>query len=271
MDPDEVIQKIEDVEIQGATSVARAGVELLQSLEGEGRGQAELAAVEERLREERPTEPLLFNALDAADVMGYDAVLDHIEEAQAAVTGHGRDLVNEGDTIYTHCHSSTVTALLRDAADTEFAVHVTETRPLYQGRTTAEELADADIPVTLYVDAGARLALEDTDAMFIGADAVTGDGAVVNKIGSGMIAETAAARDIPVYVFADSWKLADEMTVERRGAAEVWAGAPEGVEVANPAFERVSPEHITAIVSELGRHQPNTFMAAARDAYPEVL
>ncbi|MDY6761965.1 MAG: translation initiation factor eIF-2B [Candidatus Nanohaloarchaea archaeon] len=278
MDPDEVIEKIETVDIQGATSVARAGIELLQSMEEEGRSEEEIAAVEARLRDARPTEPLLFNALDAADAMGYDAVLDHIEEAQATIADRAAGLVHDGDVIYTHCHSSTVTSALRTAAeDTGFSVHVTETRPLYQGRETARELADAGIPVELYVDAGARLALEEADRMMIGADAVTVEGTVINKIGSELFAEAAADRGVPVTVLTDAWKVDPRSRfgyserLEERAAAEVWEDPPDGVDVVNYAFERVAPGAVDSIVSELGRHEPNAFMDAAHEAYPEVL
>ncbi len=272
MDADEVIRKIRDVEIQGATSVAEAGIELLQEMEADGRSDEEIQDVEERLQAVRPTEPLLDNAIAAAETDGYDDVLAHIEEAQDAITRNGTGLVDGVDTVYTHCHSSTVTGILEAAyQDTEFDVWVTETRPLFQGRSTARELVEAGIPVTLSVDGAAGQALSAADIMLIGADAILPDGTVINKIGSGVFAAAATQHDVPVYVAADSWKAGDAVDVEQRGADEVWEDAPAAVDIENPAFEHVPAQHITGIVSELGVHEPNEFMDAAHDTYPEVL
>ncbi len=278
MDPDEVIRRIEEVDIQGATAVAEAGIRLLQRMDADGRSAEELDAVRERLRNARPTEPLLFNAIRASEELGYEPVLDHIGETQDAIAERGAGLVEEDDVIYTHCHSSTVTAVLRAAAETtDFTVRVTETRPLYQGRTTAKELSKAGIPVSLYVDSGARLALKEADRMFIGADAITADGKVVNKIGSELFAEAADRQEIPVTVFADSWKFDPRSRfeyspdLERRVADEVWPDPPEGVDVMNYAFEAVAPEMVDGIVSELGRHGPNEFMDVVEEEYPQVM
>ncbi|MDY6770211.1 MAG: hypothetical protein SVU88_04540 [Candidatus Nanohaloarchaea archaeon] len=273
MDADEVIRRIETVDIQGATAVARTGIELLQELAADGAAEERIETVEERLRAARPTEPLLFNAIAAGQAHGYDTALQHIETAQDDIADRAAALLAEEgvETVYTHCHSSTVTAALQRASqDRALAVRVTETRPLYQGRETARELADAGIPVTLSVDAAAGNALAEADVMLIGADAIAPDGAVYNKIGSGLFAATAARRDVPVYVLADAWKLDGDVTVEERGREEVWADAPDAVDVRNPAFERVAPGDITGIVSELGTHRPNAFMDAVEDAYPEI-
>lgn len=277
MDPDEIIGKIERIEIQGATNVAEAGIELLQHLEEEGADEDRIDEVVDRLEAARPTEPFLFNAIRAArGAMGYGEVLDHIRGTQDEIVAEHAGMVEEGWTVYTHCHSSTVTAVLGAAADRVGEVRVTETRPLYQGRETARELAAEDIPVRFYVDSGGRIALGEADAMMIGADAVTADGTVVNKIGSELFAEVANDRGIPVYVLTDSWKFDPHGMfdyggdLERRSGDEVWDDAPSGVEVVNYAFERVSPDLVDGIVSELGVLEPEEFTRRSRRAYPGV-
>lgn len=279
-DPDTVIRKIENVEIQGATAVARAGIELLQSLQEDGAHQQRLDAVAERLKGARPTEPLLFNAIDIALATDdFDQVLEHIDTAQDQIQETAADLIADGSVVFTHCHSSTVTGTLRYAfrdRGTAFTVHNTETRPLYQGRETAEELADTGIPVQHYVDAGGRIALKDADVMLIGADAITDSGHVLNKIGSELFAEVAQEHDVPVYVLADSWKF-DHRTVfdyepelEQRVAEEVWQDAPDGVEIVNYAFERIEPHRIDGIISDIGSYGPNAFVEHADRNYHEL-
>lgn len=279
MDPDTVIQQIEDVEIQGATAVARTGVELLQDLAEKGADRDDIETTADRLKAARPTEPFLRNAVNVAlETEDYADVLAHIDTARDDITPVAAELVESGDTVFTHCHSSTVTASLVHAHDdgASFAVHCTETRPLYQGRTTAKELAEAGIPVELYVDAGARLALKKADVMLIGADAITSTGKVVNKIGSELFAEVAHGYDIPVYIVTDSWKFDSRSrfgyheSLERRVADEVWPDAPGGVDVMNYAFEHVHPDLIDGIVSELGVLAPDSFVQAVMDTYPEL-
>lgn len=278
--PETVIENIENVDIQGATSVARAGVELLQELAADGADDERLQEVADQLKQARPTEPFLRNAVDVAlDTHDFDAVLDHIDTSRDEITDIGAELVEHEWTVFTHCHSSTVTATLQAAhADgAELSVRATETRPLYQGRETARELADVGIPVELYVDSGARIALKEADAMLIGADAVTTTGRVVNKIGSELFAEVAHRYDVPVYVLTDSWKFDGRSRfgyhepLEQRIMDEVWADAPDGVDIVNYAFERIHPDLIEGIVSELGVLPPEGFMQAVKAEYPEIV
>jgi len=278
MEVDETVRKIETVEIQGATNVAESGVRLLKSLVEDGADEDRVEEVTERLKKARPTEPFLFNCIRVARETGeYDRVLEQIE-VQDEIDTHGAPLVEEGSVVYTHCHSSSVTSVLENVAEErEFRARVTETRPLYQGRKTARELAEMDVPVRFYVDSGARIALREADVMLIGADAVLDNGKVINKIGSEMFAEVAGGYDVPVYVVTNSWKydpmsgFGYETEIEKRTAEEVWRDPPEGVEVVNYAFEKIAPEKVDGVVSELGVHEPDEFVGAVTDEYPELM
>lgn len=277
MEVDQTVRDIENVEIQGATNVAEAGVRLLKSLVDEGADEERVDGVAERLKGARPTEPFLFNCIRVARSTGdYDRVLEQIEVSDR-IDANGAPLVDEGDTVYTHCHSSSVTSVLETvASERGFRARVTETRPLYQGRETARELAQAGVPTRFYVDSGARIALREADIMLIGADAVLENGKVINKIGSEMFAEVAQGYGVPVYVVTNSWKydpmssFGYETEIEERASEEVWEDPPEEVDVVNYAFERIAPEKVDGIVSELGVHTPDAFVDAVGEAYPEL-
>jgi len=60
-------------------------------------------------------------------------------------------LVKNRDVIFTHCHSTNVVNSLIYAKKKgkKFQVYNTETRPLFQGRKTANELKKAGIKVTM--------------------------------------------------------------------------------------------------------------------------
>ncbi|MDZ7689520.1 MAG: hypothetical protein U5J64_12575 [Halobacteriales archaeon] len=275
---EKTVREIENIEIQGATNVAEAGVRLLKRLVEGGADDERVEEVACRLKNARPTEPFLFNCVRVArETDDYDRVLRQIDR-QDAMDENGAPLVGEDDVVYTHCHSSSVTSVLETVAEEhDFRARVTETRPLYQGRETARELAETGVPVRFYVDSGARIALREADIMMIGADAVLDNGKVVNKIGSEMFAEVAGGYDVPVYVVTNSWKydpmssFGYETEIEERAGEEVWSDPPEGVDVVNYAFERIAPEKVDGIVSELGVHEPEEFVEAVSEEYPVLV
>jgi ribose 1,5-bisphosphate isomerase len=197
-----------------------------------------------------------------------DYVLNRFEENKKIIARIGSKKIRNGSVVFTHCHSSTILEILKQAKKEgkKFEVHNTETRPLYQGRITAKEVAKLGIPVTLFVDAAARYALKKVDIMFIGADAITTEGKVINKIGSELYAEIADRFDIPVYSCTDSWKFDTETVfgfeeeIERRKSQEIWKNPPKGVKINNFAFEKVSADLVTGIISEMGIYKPHIFM-----------
>ncbi len=268
---DVICRKIKNVEIQGAENVARAAVKALM-LKNDRKSVQKLISL-------RATEPALRNAIefvkDDPKKMG-PAALEHFRDSTRKIAEYGARKIENGMIVFTHCHSSSVMAVLKEAKKQgkKFQVHCTETRPLLQGRRTAKELAGAGIPVTMFVDSGGRIALKDSDLFLFGADAITSEGKAINKIGTEMFAEIAEKYDTDTYCCTDSWKY-DPMTVfgvkeaiERRDGREVWAKKPRGVDILNLAFERVQPELITAIISELGVHPPTVFIQEVRKAYP---
>jgi translation initiation factor 2B subunit (eIF-2B alpha/beta/delta family) len=162
--------------------------------------------------------------------------------------------------VFTHCHSTNVINALVYAHKKakKFEVYNTETRPLFQGRKTAKELAKAGIKITDFVDSAVDLALEGRQGfkkisiILIGCDAILKTG-IINKVGSAAIAELANLHKIPLYIVADSWKFSPKkLSLEQRDFHEVWQRAPKHIKVRNPAFELVDKKYIKGIISELG-------------------
>ncbi len=268
---EKTLEDIRSLKVQGAEEIARAGVVAAARLVAERR---DVDAGVKALLATRPTEPMLRNALAAfrravklsTPVEAARKVLRHLDDADGRIAAYAADLITPGHFYYTHCHSGTVVKAFLEARalGAKFAVRNTETRPLYQGRKTAAELAAAGIPVVHVVDSAARVALKGCAAVFFGADALLADGTVVNKIGSEMVAELARNRSIPVYVLANSWKYdardasAFKTSLEHRDPAEVWDSPPKGVRVVNEAFELVNPKLITGIITEYGVRDPRS-------------
>ncbi|MFJ3508551.1 S-methyl-5-thioribose-1-phosphate isomerase [Streptomyces luteogriseus] len=231
----------------------------------------------------------------------------HREDAEASgrMAEHGLALLDEllpggGHRILTHCNTG---SLVSGGEGTAFAVAlaahrtgrlrrlwVDETRPLLQGaRLTAYEAARSGMAYTLLTDnaAGSLFAAGEVDAVLIGADRITADGSVANKVGSYPLAVLARYHHVPFIVVAPVTTVdldtADgaSIEVEQRPGHEVTevtapqvpvvgmeAGggipvAPLGTQAYNPAFDVTPAELVTAIVTEEGVVSPVTAEALA--------
>lgn len=296
-----IIHDIKCLKIQGAINVAISAVKAFENkfniLYKENNRNIqnlvkELLSIKEELFSLRSTEPALRNALNkifygvkyTLDSQELKNIIDaninevkkHFSESKKLITKFGSKRISNGMTIFTHCHASTVTAILIEAAKNKinFDVCNTETRPLFQGRITAKELSDNEIKVQHFVDSAGRIALKKCDLMLIGADAILSDGTVINKIGSEMFAEIANRYDINVYICTDSWKFDPETIygsderIEIRDQKEIWNDIPKNVTVKNYAFEKINSKLITGIISELGIYKPDVFVSEVLEKYP---
>ena len=145
-------------------------------------------------------------------------------------------------------------------------VYADETRPLLQGaRLTAWELVKDGIDVTLITDnmAGHFLKSGAIDCVVVGADRIAANGDVANKIGTYGVAVLAKENNVPFYVAAPistvdmSLASGEQIPIEERKPEEVThikgvQIAPDGVKVANPAFDVTPNKYVTAIITENG-------------------
>jgi len=189
---------------------------------------------------------------------------------------NGAPLIPDGKTVLTHCNAGalatagygTALGVIRAAVASgkNIDVFADETRPFLQGsRLTIWELQHDRIPATLITDnmAGHFLHSGRIGCVVVGADRIASNGDVANKIGTYSVAVLAKENNVPFYVAAPistldlSLASGDEIPIEQRAAAEVthFHGvhvAPEGTEVANPAFDVTPNRYITAIITERG-------------------
>ncbi|MFH1485818.1 MAG: S-methyl-5-thioribose-1-phosphate isomerase [Chloroflexota bacterium] len=188
----------------------------------------------------------------------------------------GAELIPDGATILTHCNAGalatvaygTALGVIRAAKEQgkSLRVYADETRPLLQGaRLTTWELMQENIPVTLITDnmAGYFLRKGVITCVIVGADRIAANGDVANKIGTYSVAVLAMENGVPFYVAAPistidlSLESGDAIPIEERSPEEVTTIrgmriAPEGVDVASPAFD-VTPHHyVSAIITEKG-------------------
>lgn len=283
---DALVDAIKRLAIRGAPALGVAGA-LGVALAARAGSAGRAASQAELLRAARPTAVNLSWGVDRATARlgdGPDAVLAEalgILEADVRVNhaigsrgarwlldllGRTGDAVN----VHTHCNAGAlacvewgtalgvIRALHEDGALGR--VYLNETRPLMQGaRLTAWELAQAGIDHTVVVDsAGPTVVARGlVDAVVVGADRVTANGDVINKVGTYPLALAAARAGIPFLVAAPESSIdratpdGSAVEIEIRDPAEVLApDAPAASTAWNLAFDVTPADLVTAIVTE---------------------
>jgi ribose 1,5-bisphosphate isomerase len=295
-------EKIRKLQVQGARNVAIAAVKAIQTQAEQTKAKnktqfmTELKEAQTIFYTSRETEPLMRNAVRWIITQAQTAKTEKIGELSQTVSATavkflkdldssrertaeiGAKRIKDGSVVFTHCHSSTVTRLLAKAkADGKnFKVICTETRPAFQGRITAKELVDLGIDTAFIVDSAVRTFIGGADMAIVGADAITSEGNVVNKIGSSGIAVLAHEARVPFYVVSELLKFDPETMkgecekIEQRSPAEVWSEAPAKLSVHNPAFDVTPNRYIHGLVCEEGIIAPQTIVEVMRLRYPWV-
>lgn len=302
-DFERIARAIESMEIRGAPAIgvaaALAIAATVYNINVDDVSQVKTLAYKaiERLRKTRPTAYNLFWALDQMTKV-IDKHYDSVEELKNAVVGkalelyhmdievntyigeYGEKLIEDGDTVLTHCNAGalatvamgTALAVIRVAwyKGKNIKVIVTETRPVLQGaRLTVWELKKEGIPVTLITDnmVGYMMYRGAIDKVIVGADRVLLDGHVVNKIGTYMIALAAKRHSVPFYVAAPTTTIdpntsVEDIVIEERNPDEIRKVLNkvlitiEDVPVYNPSFDITPPDLVTAIITENGVAEP---------------
>jgi methylthioribose-1-phosphate isomerase len=276
--------------VAGGYGVALGALEIETKSRDEFLGK--LGDVIQAIAATRPTARNLFRAIDRMEQVatvgeGIDqtkralidqAVKIHSEEVAATkrLSQLGAELIQDGFTILTHCNAGplattgygTALGVIKWAHEQgkKIKVLATETRPLLQGaRITTWELKRADIPVTLITDsmAGYFISRGKISCVIVGADRIAANGDTANKIGTYSLAVLAKENGIPFYVAAPTTTIdsslasGEKIPIEQRSPQEVThiqgvSIAPEGIDVANPAFDVTPHRYITAIITEEG-------------------
>ncbi len=297
-----VAKKIRNLEVQGARNVAIAAIKAMEAVASETKARTkqnfmkELSDAKEILFASRETEPLMRNSVrwiisqveesdekkvkDLATTVSSASrqFLKSLEESKEKIAEIGAKRIRDNSVIFTHCHSSTVTYLLSKAKreGKSFEMICTETRPVFQGRITAEEMLELGVKTTFIIDSAARFFVNQADLVIVGADAITSEGNVINKIGTSAIALLAHEARKPFYVVSELLKFdpaticGDYEKIEERNADEIWKNAPEKLIVRNPAFDVSRRDFIHGIICEEGVIPPHSVSEVMHRVYPWI-
>jgi len=299
----EIAEDIKSMKIRGAGRIARAaarglliaaqkfeGVKVENFLEYMNR-------VADALKKTRPTAVSLFNAisyvmfrmvkapetdverLKKVVIKSAEEFIEYSLRAVEIIGEIGAKRISEGDVILTHCNSSAALSIIKKAYEQgkNIKVYATETRPKFQGHITARTLAKAGLEVTLIPDAAIRLIIRRVDKVIVGADTVAANGAVINKIGTSLVALAAKEANVNFYVAAETYKfspatvIGELVTIEERDPEEVvpksYLAKYQNIIVRNPAFDVTPPEYIDVIITEKGIIPPQAAILILEEEY----
>lgn len=289
---DDAIGAIRDLVVRGAPAIGiTAAYACVLAARRRGADTAGWHADLDRLVAARPTAINLRWAVErmraalhesepgaSADALRVLAERIHADDlaANRAMAVAGATMIDPGSVVVTHCNTGslatggtgTALGVLVEAwrQDRLEQVYACETRPWLQGlRLTAWELAREGVPVDVLVE-GAVAGLmrrRKVDWVVTGADRITANGDVVNKIGTLMLAILARRFGARMMVVAPVSTLDPAspdgscIEIEQRDGGEIWrAGgldsAPAGVGTYNPVFDVTPNELIDVIVTEGG-------------------
>jgi len=287
---EETATRIKRMEIRGAGRIARAAAKALLDYSESINDLDQKSYIDRMLRASdllagvRPTAVSLPNAVNIiskpllkAETLqdakeGLEdrarAFITHSEHAVTRIGEIGARHIRDGDVVMTHCNSEAALQCIVTAhhQGMDIEVYATEVRPRNQGHITIKTLSDAGIRTNFIVDSAARYFMKEVDICITGADAITVNGAVINKIGTSQIALAAKEARVNFLVAAETYKFAprtilgERILIEERPADEVLPDAilttlPH-VTVRNPTFDITPSEYVDLIITEQGAIPP---------------
>ena len=239
-----------------------------------------LLGVFEQLLAERPASMATINALRQISVFflekGLSELHDYISKLRAdyddalwksAEVASRR--VESGEKILTNSNSTAIRRLLKFLRDQDknVEIYVVESRPGNEGLLVAEYAESLGFKVYLIVDSAMRFFARSIDKVFVGAEAIAANGAVVAKVGTSLAALVAKESRKRFFVVAPSMKFSyetiyGELLKIPEGGAELIVDpekdrvVPEGFTARVPLYDVTPADYIDAIATEYGLVAP---------------
>jgi len=290
------LDKVINGRIYSSTETVLYTLELLGRILKENRDPTLFVNSLERILKARPTASMLQNAvrlltnnLAVTEVSTLDDFIASYENTRQAIvkkifsdieessTIASRRLANN-DTVMTNSYSLFVKRTIEKTVEEgkKIKVYVTESRPTGEGVKFAAELSDKGIETYLIVDSAVRFFMKEVDKVLLSSEAISANGAVVNKIGTSLIALAAHEARVRVYVVSSTFKFSPETLVGELveiPEIEISEYMPEGWEKLkalkpkSPLFDVTPPSYIDAINTEKGVIAPEFAVMMFRESF----
>ena len=159
-------------------------------------------------------------------------------------------------TVLVHSNSSALGHLFSYLKKQQVSVDIiqTESRPAYEGRVLAIQLADLGYQVKLITDANISRYMDQVDMAIVGADSISED-CFINKTGTQLIALACQHFKIPFYVLSDSRKLIPQSVhfpfeEAPKSGKEILEEPHPNIEAENYYFEEIPNTLVTSFILE---------------------
>jgi ribose-1,5-bisphosphate isomerase, e2b2 family len=282
--------EIKEMRIRGAGRIARAAAAAMRDFASGYSGASlndlmkDIDTAKDILLNSRPTAVSLrngiyacINNLDEAGSLkdAKDLISDNAErfietslKAVETISKIGAKRIADGDVLMTHCNSSAALGVIKEAhrQGRDIKVFATESRPWRQGILTVNELAKEGLDITLIIDSAVRMVMEKVDMVFVGADTVTSNGVLINKIGTSQLALAADEARSAFNVCTETYKFSpltmsgNIVPIEERDHSEV--AKPNEIDgkvkIFNPVFDSTPSKYIDAMITEVGIISPGS-------------
>ncbi|MEM0440242.1 MAG: hypothetical protein QXF45_05825 [Candidatus Caldarchaeum sp.] len=260
----EILENIRNERRRGSTGLAYMVLDAYRTLAFESRDiAADVSKLSYMIENLRPAMPLIARfsreivkrlskptpeeLLHAVEIVQntYRKMLDELVKVAVSALTDVRCLA-------TLSHSGSVEAVLKNHSGLR-RLFVLESRPLREGLLLASSVSK-HVDVEVFVDAAMAYAVEEADAVVVGADAVFADGSFSGKIGVRPLAMAAKELGKSFYVLADTWKFSEKFVNE--------FGPPNDVAAEhaarNPVFEKVDAKFVTWFLTEKKATEPRS-------------
>lgn len=215
-------------------------------------------------------------------------VIEDIDTCHELIAEQAVEHIHQNEVILTLGSSRTAFEFLCAAKEKKrsFRVVVAEGAPRYQGHALAKELVSRGLQTTVVVDSAVFAMISRVNMVVVGVHAVMANGGVIAPVGMNMVALAAQKHAVPFVVVAGIHKLCpsyphnpEVCLNDMRSPAELLefgqfsdcmefgtdSGAP--LQVVNPAFDYVSPELVSLLITDIGGHNPSYMYRLISDYY----
>ncbi|KAF2809201.1 IF-2B-domain-containing protein [Mytilinidion resinicola] len=143
-------------------------------------------------------------------------IRERITAADELISSEAMTKITPGDVVLTYASSTIVQTTLLKAhnAGIPFRVIVVDSKPLYEGKALARNLAHHGLKVSYSLISSAAHAMKSVTRIFLGAHAMMSNGRLYSRVGTAAIAMLAHERDIPVTVLCESVKFTDQVALD---------------------------------------------------------
>lgn len=166
-------------------------------------------------------------------------IREKITVADQVIADSAAQKVQDGDVIVTFAGSSIVkqTLLLAHNQGKRFRVSIIDSRPLFEGKSLARDLAKSGLDVQYSLVHAITHAIKDATKVFLGAHAMTSNGGLYSRVGTALVAMSAKERasgvEIPVIVCCETIKFTDRVALDSIVVNEI-ADANELLPMSSP-------------------------------------